>query len=177
MVLFLGHFVGLALVLLQSKAVSGSVPLNTHTPRGTNSDIGQYLSAHNRFRAQHGADPLTWNTELASKAQEWANKCVFQHSHGALGHYGENLAAGTGADYDITAAVKSWTDEAPSYDPGNPQPSHFTQVVWKATKELGCAVARCEGIFPPSYGPARYYVCEYSPPGNVIGHFPQNVQP
>lgn len=50
------------------------------------------LSAHNSFRAQHGAQPLAWNTTLASAAQTWANKCVFQHSNGALGPWGENLA-------------------------------------------------------------------------------------
>ena len=39
-----------------------------------------------------------------------------------------------------------------SYDPNNPQPSHFTQVVWKATQQLGCAVQNCNGIFPAEYG-------------------------
>jgi hypothetical protein len=80
-------------------------------------------------RAQHGAAPLTWSDELASKAQQWANGCVFEHSGGTLGPFGgtiswclvpvyfnqsrfaENLAAGTGSSYDIAAAVKSWTDE------------------------------------------------------------------
>lgn len=38
------------------------------------------------------------------------------------------------------------------YDPINPVPSHFTQVVWKETTEVGCAVQRCNGIFPASYG-------------------------
>ncbi|KII93493.1 hypothetical protein PLICRDRAFT_35714 [Plicaturopsis crispa FD-325 SS-3] len=135
-----------------------------------------YLNAHNSFRALHGASPLTWSDELASAAQSWANGCKFQHSGGSLGPYGENLAAGTG-DYTIAAAVKSWTDESTSYDPNNPQPSHFTQVVWKGTSHLGCAVATCNGIFDPKYGPAQYYVCEYQAAGNVIGQFPQNVQP
>ncbi|KAJ3528656.1 hypothetical protein NM688_g7967 [Phlebia brevispora] len=110
------------------------------------------------------------------KAQQWANGCVFQHSGGTLGPFGENLAAGTGSSYDIAAAVKSWTDEVSQYDPNNPQPSHFTQVVWKATTQVGCAEAQCSGIFPASFGLAKYFVCEYSPQGNVIGEFPQNVQ-
>ena len=58
------------------------------------------------------------------------------------------------------------------YNPNNPQPSHFTQVVWKSTKTVGCAVQTCNGIFDPTYGPAKYYVCEYSPAGNVLGQFP-----
>jgi hypothetical protein len=59
-----------------------------------------------------------------------------------------------------------------SYDPSNPQPSHFTQMVWKATTNLRCAVMSCSGVFPASFGPAEYYVCEYRPEGNVIGAFP-----
>jgi len=144
--------------------------------RTSTSDIDQYLSGHNTVREQHGAVDLTWNDTLASAAQQWANGCKFEHSGGSLGPYGENLAAGTGSDFDIAAAIKLWTDEVSEYDPSNPQPSHFTQVVWKATTQVGCAVQSCDGIFDPSYGKANYYVCEYSPPGNVIGEFGDNVQ-
>jgi len=46
------------------------------------------LSAHNSFRAQHGASPLSWSDELAGKAQQWASACVFKHSGGSLGPFG-----------------------------------------------------------------------------------------
>ena len=56
---------------------------------GTSSaDIQAYLAGHNTIRAQHGASPLTWNDNLASKAQQWANNCKFQHSGGSLGPFG-----------------------------------------------------------------------------------------
>ncbi|KAK7463764.1 hypothetical protein VKT23_005701 [Stygiomarasmius scandens] len=142
----------------------------------SNSDIQAYLSAHNSVRAQHGAAPLTWSDEAAAKAQQWANNCVFEHSGGKLGAFGENLAAGTGDSYGIAEAIKSWTDEVSSYNPGNPSPSHFTQVVWKATTQVGCAVQSCDGIFDASFGKAKFFVCEYTPQGNVIGQFDENVQ-
>jgi len=116
---------------------------------------------------------------LASKAQQWAANCQFVHSGGKLGQFGENLAAGTGGAYNIAAAVKSWTDEASSYDSNNPVPSHFTQVVWKSTTQLGCALQICNNnnIFDASkFGPTKFVVCEYSPPGNVLGQFSENVQ-
>lgn len=78
----------------------------------SNSDINAYLSAHNSVRAQHDASPLTWSDDLAKKAQQWADGCLFRHSGGTLGRFGENLAAGTGAAYDIDTAVKSWADES-----------------------------------------------------------------
>lgn len=40
---------------------------------------GEMISAHNFFRAQHGARELTWNSVLAQKAQKWANTCNWSH--------------------------------------------------------------------------------------------------
>ncbi|TFY68361.1 hypothetical protein EVJ58_g1061 [Rhodofomes roseus] len=135
------------------------------------SDIDKYLDDHNTVRAQHGASPLTWDDTLAAAAQQWANGCVFKHSGGTLGPYGENLAAGTGDSYGIDQAIQSWTDEVSQYNANSPEASHFTQVVWKASTKVGCAVQDCDGIFASSFGKAHYYVCEYSPQGNVIGEF------
>ncbi|KAF8745444.1 Cysteine proteinase, partial [Rhizoctonia solani] len=74
-------------------------------PSSDSRQANAYLDAHNSFRAQHAADPLTWSTKLETKAQEWANGCRFKH-----GSTGENLAVGTG-DFGAAAAVKLWTDE------------------------------------------------------------------
>jgi len=139
----------------------------------SSAEIEAYLTAHNTVRAQHGAVPLTWSDSLSHVAQAWADGCKFQHSGG---QFGENLAAGTGDSYTIKTAVQSWADEASQYDPNNPQYSHFTQMVWKGTTQLGCAHQDCSGIFGANYGLAHYHVCEYSPPGNVIGEFAQNVK-
>ena len=90
--------------------------------------IAAFLQSHNTVRAQHGASPLSWNGILADKAEQWASYCQFRLSGGTLGPYGGsnlnllsrfvyfcispgNLATGTGPTYDISAAVKSWTDE------------------------------------------------------------------
>jgi uncharacterized protein YkwD len=79
---------------------------------GVNSaDQQRYLDAHNTVRGDHDASPLRWADDLEAAAQKWANKCVFEHSGGVLGPFGENLAAGTGNGYTIESAVKSWTDE------------------------------------------------------------------
>ena len=41
---------------------------------------------------------------------------------------------------------------------------HYTQIVWRSTVEVGCAVARS--------GLHEVWVCRYSPPGNVVGQRP-----
>jgi len=161
---------------------SSTTPPPTTTPSGngggdstSQSDIQAYLDPQNAIRAKHGANPLKWSSTLASVAETWAKRCVFEHSKGSLGNYGENLSAGSG-DFSIAAAIKLWTDEESQYDPANPQYSHYTQVVWKSTTDVGCAVASCNlSNFPQEYWPIKFYVCEYSPPGNVIGEFAQNV--
>jgi len=96
---------------------------------------------------------------------------VFKHSGGP---FGENLSAGT-HPFSIPAAIKLWTDEEPDYNPGNPDPSHYTQVVWKGSRQVGCALASCSNL-QGAFAKADYYVCEYYPPGNVIGEFPPNVE-
>ncbi|KAJ7630658.1 CAP domain-containing protein [Roridomyces roridus] len=138
------------------------------------SDQQRYLAAHNSVRAQHGASPVTWSDAAAAKAQEWADKCTNTHSGGTLGPLGENLAAGTG-DFSIEDGTGLWAKEVSEYDPSNPQPSHFTQMVWKATTQIGCAQQTCDGLFA-GFGSATYIVCEYSVQGNVLGEFAANVQ-
>jgi len=111
---------------------------------------------------------------MADKAQSWASACVFEHSGGSLGPFGENLSAGTG-DYTIVDGILGWTNEVTEYSPTDPSNAlHFTQVVWKATTQIGCAVASCPDMFP-GYGAANFYVCEYYPQGNVAGEYTANV--
>lgn len=62
---------------------------------------------------------------------------------GAVGPFGENLAIMSGTNNNVAQAIKMWNDEAPEYNPNSPVASHFTQVVWKDTTELGCAVVAC----------------------------------
>ncbi|KPV74048.1 uncharacterized protein RHOBADRAFT_16288, partial [Rhodotorula graminis WP1] len=141
------------------------------------------LSEHNTFRALHSAPALVWNQTLADKAASWANKCVFQHSQGALGRYGENLAASAGSGVTVQTAlsgIKAWEAEAPDYTPDNPNYSHFTQMVWKASKQLGCYQASCPAgsIFDARYGvnsvrPRRRFLARI-PLDIPDGHFPRS---
>ncbi|KAK1923511.1 CAP domain-containing protein [Papiliotrema laurentii] len=142
-------------------------------------DKDTLLKLHNDFRAQYGAAPLVWDDTVAAYAQTQANKCVFAHSGG---QYGENLAAGVGGGFNAAAGFKGWADEASLYDYNNPGFSsatgHFTQVVWKNTQKLGCAVVNCPNgsIFDAKYNGANVLVwCNYNLPGNYLGQFPANV--
>ncbi|WRT69565.1 uncharacterized protein IL334_006553 [Kwoniella shivajii] len=157
-------------------SASSSQPAKPSASSSTPSDPNaqKLLQLHNAFRAQYGANPVTWNQTLADYATSHATACKFEHTHGP---YGENLAAGAGGGYDVTSAFNAWANEASEYNPSNPQYSHFTQVVWKGTTQIGCAMVQCaDGTIFSGIGQNSLYVmCEYNPPGNVIGQFAQNV--
>lgn len=127
------------------------------------------LGAHDAARAKHGVPALSWSDSLAKTAQSWADRCVFEHSSTS---YGENLAQGTGG-YSGADAVNDWYNEISAYDfnaPGDSEATgHFTQVVWKGTKRVGCGVAQCSD--------GALYVCNYDPAGNFAGEYEANVPP
>lgn len=70
---------------------TGTAPAPAPTDTGSSSsgyssgldpDEQSVLDAHNKYRSQHGADPLTWNSDLASYAATYASSCVFEHTGG-----------------------------------------------------------------------------------------------
>jgi glioma pathogenesis-related protein 2 len=149
-------------------AVAAVLSLGIAAPALAQDISGEVLSKHNALRAKHGVPALSWSGKLANTAQEWANKCVFEHSNNGLG---ENLAQGDG--FPPAQFVQDWYDEIGQYDFNNPGFSggtgHFTQVVWKDTKQVGCGIAQCDG--------GALLVCNYSPAGNMEGQYPDNVPP
>ena len=133
------------------------------------------LDAHNARRAEHCAPPLAWSDDLARVAQGWADElasrgCAFEHNSTP---YGENLAGGTAGTLSPEDVVAMWYREVEGYrfrtgrfsmDTG-----HFTQLVWRGTRSVGCGTTTCNGL--------DVWVCNYDPPGNVQGAFQENVLP
>jgi len=146
--------------------------LSTAGHAATDSEIQQWLDSHNSKRQLHQVGPVTWSATVAASAQNYANTCPDGHSSSG---YGENLAW---ASYpaSIETVVSWWYSEESKYDYANPgwQPEagHFTQMVWKGTTEIGCGMALCS-----SGDWSHVWVCQYNPPGNVIGAFAENVFP
>jgi Cysteine-rich secretory protein family len=84
---------------------------------------------------------------------------------------GENLWAGTAGAYSYSQMVQGWGDEKQYFRAGSfPEVSstgnwadvgHYTQMIWKNTTAVGCAVATGGGM--------DVLVCRYNPSGNFIG--------
>jgi len=136
------------------------------------------LEAHNKYRKQHGAPPLTLSKSLCDFATEWAKHLAGRGTmqHRSNNKFGENLYAKWGSGQLVVKggdAVDSWYDEIKLYNFNRPGfasgTGHFTQVVWAGSTELGIGYAEKNG--------AVFVVANYNPPGNVQGQFPANVRP
>lgn len=143
------------------------------------------LAAHNSVRHRHGVPPMTWSRPLARDAAAWADHlalqrhCEMHHARGT--GEGENLFWASPVSWSdgrrdiqsVTPAqvVKSWASEEADYDyagnrcrPGK-ECGHYTQIVWKNSREVGCAMRVCRDK-------SQIWVCRYSPPGNWVGDRP-----
>jgi pathogenesis-related protein 1 len=141
-------------------------------------EVGQLLTLHNRARGEVGIEPLSWSGALAAYAQEWADHlaatgCRMEHRprYGKWKQeHGENLLIGTVGYHGVVDAVAAWESEKAKYH-GDPitlstvsATGHYTQLVWRNTKQVGCARVEC--------GSSVIIVCNYDPPGNVLGFNP-----
>jgi uncharacterized protein YkwD len=131
----------------------------------------EMLAAHNAVRAKVGVPPLAWSEDLARVAQEWANTLIAERrfDHRPKSKYGENMFRMDGARVTAQKVVDRWASEQANFDRKSNkcrggECGHYTQIVWRTTKEVGCAVARG--------GSREIWVCEYAPPGNYVGQRP-----
>lgn len=140
------------------------------------------LRAHNEYRAKHGVPPLKLSKKLCRHAEEWAKILA---SRGILTHrnnstYGENIFCSWSSksnNSSITSGrepVDNWYAEMTEHifhkEPTTLKTGHFTQVVWRESRELGVGMTR-------NRAGEVFIVANYDPPGNFIGSFEKNVLP
>lgn len=129
--------------------------------------------AHNVYRRALKIPDLVWDDQIAAYAQEWANNLKSKNcsmTHRTSNKYGENLAWSSGWKMGSSDVVKMWYDEVKDYNystnscKSGAVCGHYTQVVWKNSLRLGCAMASCNN--------SEIWVCNYDPPGNYVGQKP-----
>jgi pathogenesis-related protein 1 len=133
------------------------------------------LAAHNQVRQQVGLPALTWDPALEATAKAWVSKCEDRDGNGLVDHnddrsppdfyVGENIYGATrGATGP--AAVNAWAAEAANYNYSSNTCTgvcgHYTQLVWRETTRVGCALYECASLRFVST-----VVCDYAPGGNV----------
>lgn len=157
----------------QSRVHSAS----SEAPPPTRDNLAQRLLAiHNHARDEAGVPRLAWNAELARGAESWALTIArdgkMRHSdRGVRSGLGENLWMGTADFFTIEHMLDGMVKEKRYFTPGTfPDVSrtgkwadvaHYTQIIWRESREVGCALASANG--------RDALVCRYSPAGNVVG--------
>lgn len=156
--------------------MSSTVIPHTHP---TASDEERLLAIHNAERSRLGLPALVWNERLAGDAKAWATQLL---AKGALEHSsiaerkgrGENLWMGTAGAWEIEGMVDMFLEEQRYFrEAAFPDISltgnwtdvgHYSQIVWRETREVGCAIDSGNG--------RDVLVCRYYPAGNVLGEMP-----
>lgn len=146
------------------------------------------VAAHNEWRKKVGVGPVQWSADLAGAASEWARHlagklgCNMQHSRNEQREgTGENLywaspvvwSNGRRETQKILPlnVVDSWGSESSDYNASNGTCragkvcGHYTQVVWRNSREIGCGMASCGDH-------SQVWVCRYRPAGNFVGQRP-----
>jgi hypothetical protein len=139
--------------------------------------VSAVLKQHNSYRSALQLPDLAWSPELAKDALAWAKHLASidkgQHDVSVRGKEGENLWWGTADSFSYEDMVSMWGNERSVFKYGvfpdvstnrSAMVGHYTQIVWKNTTTVGCALA--------GNGSMDYLVCRYSAPGNVIGQKP-----
>jgi uncharacterized protein YkwD len=140
----------------------------------TQKQADEMVSRHNEYRKSVGVGNLKWSNEVAAYAQNWANhlaKTSCELEHRSTHKYGENLFWSYGKIYTSTEISDEWGSEKKYWKGGKismknfSKAGHYTQMIWYASTEIGCGQATC------SDG-STIVVCNYNPPGNMIGQSP-----
>ncbi|MBC7975681.1 MAG: hypothetical protein H7138_11945 [Myxococcales bacterium] len=149
---------------------------------GEPAELAGITRAHNDVRARVATatalPPMAWDDALAATAAAYLPSCVDRDGNGLIDHnpdrakghaflVGENIFASTGTA-TAAAAVGSWADEQRYYQYADNTCvagkvcGHYTQVVWRDSVKIGCAIHRCANL---RY--ASTILCDYGPAGNV----------
>jgi len=152
--------------------------------------IDAFVVAHNEARSgplapppSPALPPVSWDGVLADAVYNYALRC--QGSNGLLSHnanrsadyqalggsgyVGENIY-GTSGNATPAGAMALWMSEASSYDYNSGSfgdAGHYTQIVWRASVRIGCAIVDC-----PALTYHNTVICDYAPGGNIVGEKP-----
>jgi uncharacterized protein YkwD len=135
----------------------------------------EVIYAFQVYRDKYDLTPFTYSYDLANNATKWAKYLAennkFEHSGGGS-HYGESLAGSYYGVFNPAYYIDQWGAEQKLFIPDCTFPDcstdglwynvgHYTQIIWRDTKSVGC------GYW--TVGDFTVYVCQYWPPGNALG--------
>jgi len=138
--------------------------------------VRQILEVHNVERKSLGLAPLVWSPTLADHAKAWADRMArtgrYVHATSAARPgEGESMLRHIAGAYTPAQMAGTFLSEKPRFKAGTfpnisrtgnwKDASHYSQVIWPTTTEVGCGLTVRRGM--------DYFVCRYAPKGNQPG--------
>lgn len=131
---------------------------------------------HNIYRCMAGVPLMSWSTDLQHSAEAWVAKGIYEHS-GTW--HGENMAwahptamSATVAWYDEIIYTNPWGFATDARNPHGYVLSHYNQIVWKTSTQIGCAFGYASRFGVHN----KMWVCHYKVAGNT-GSYTHYVVP
>jgi pathogenesis-related protein 1 len=152
--------------------------------------IDAFVAAHNQARSgplnpppSPALPPVSWDAVLADSVYNYAIRCqgtmgLLSHNAnrsadyqalGGSGYVGENIYGSSG-NATPAGAMMLWMAEADDYDYASGDignAGHYTQIVWRDSVRIGCAIVDC-----PALTYHNTVICDYAPGGNISGQRP-----
>jgi len=176
-----------------------TIPDDGDIDAGTDDAINTVIDSFNNYRAVANAPDLTVSPALTARAKICADLFEDRYIGTDQDHeaYGKMLAckaaeeigtleyfcvASSATSSDPNSAARNclveWIDnEKPLFNRAEPkyrdETRHYTQIIWKGTTEVGCALS--EVMTHGLASGRRSLVCLFNPPGNVIVAFSPSV--
>ncbi|XP_053499567.1 peptidase inhibitor 16-like [Ictalurus furcatus] len=153
----------------------------------TDEQKAQIVDLHNQYRSSVSPSAgnmqrMLWDKALSQVAANYAAHCRWDHNPRIFGILGENLFMTLGP-LIISQPLNLWFNENRDYYFNNRSCAqgkmcgHYTQMVWANTTFVGCAAQFCADVPNFNVQNATILVCNYYPPGNIMGRSPYQQGP
>uniref|UniRef100_A0A0N4ZZE4 SCP domain-containing protein n=1 Tax=Parastrongyloides trichosuri TaxID=131310 RepID=A0A0N4ZZE4_PARTI len=131
----------------------------------------------NKLRKAHGSQPLKFQIFLFYASSEWAEEFASKYGDLNAPFFDKFITTSLASfqnprNIDAKSIVQKWYNQGRYYNYEEPvrgfQTSSFTAMLWKNSKEIGCATANDKRG-------DLHIICKYLPEGNVFGEYRKNV--
>ena len=146
-----------------------------------NIDIGEFtekmLKLHNELRHLYSVPDLKENSDLNKLAGNYVQNLIKNDNNSYSPNIYKDMCLGENVSISKTDSPEEifemWSQEGKYYNFNTKKysrkASHFTQIIWKETNEIGIAITK--DIQNNKY----CIVVLYYPPGNTLGEFSKNI--
>ena len=147
--------------------------------KNINDIYNDVLKQHNKIREKYKREQLKLNNDLTTLAQKYADnfdlleEYNFHFENDQNQYIGINYKLFDGDISEINKICKEWIDEGKGCEENSvikysSKTKHFTQIIWKNTKNIGLGYSELNNN-------KKIFIAFYYPVGNILNEFERNT--